>query len=233
MSKSAAILVVDDDAVAAELLAEVLVKEGYDVQVAASGSEAIRLAEETPFDLVITDIRMPEASGLEVVRTLKQRRPETTLIVITAFGSFQTAVEAIQSGAYDYISKPFKMEEMKLTVRRALEQRRLLRENQFLRQETPPRSSFENLIGNSPKMLEIYKLVARVANSDVTILIQGESGTGKELIARAIHDYSLRALKPYVAINCAALAESLLESELFGHMKGAFTGAVAHKKGLF
>lgn len=233
MLDKAQILVVDDDLIAAELLAEVLAKEGYRVEVTTSGSEAIRIAEKGPLDLVITDIKMPEIGGLQVVSALRKRRPDITLIVITAFGSFQTAVEAIQNGAYDYISKPFKIEEMKVIVRRALEQRRLLRDNQFHLEETGAAAPFENLIGNSPKMLEIYKLVARVANSDVSILIQGESGTGKELVARAIHDHSLRASKPYVAVNCGALAESLLESELFGHTKGAFTGAITQKKGLF
>ncbi len=227
------ILVVDDDAVAADLLREVLTKEGYRVQTTTQGSEAIRMGTLTPFDMVITDLKMPDVGGLEVVRAFRQKSPQTIMFVITAFGSFETAIKAIQNGAYDYISKPFKMDDIKVTVRRALEQQRLIRENLFLPREMAGDLPLEAVIGNSPKMLEIYKLVARVAGTDTTVLIQGESGTGKELIARAIHDHSRRAEQPYVAVNCAALPEGLLETELFGHTKGAFTGAWASKKGLF
>ncbi|HUK55768.1 MAG TPA: sigma-54 dependent transcriptional regulator [Nitrospiria bacterium] len=227
------ILVVDDDAVAADLLREVLTKEGYRVQTTTQGSEAIRMGTHAPFDMVITDLKMPDVGGLEVVRALRRKSPETIMIVITAFGSFETAIEAIQNGAYDYISKPFKIEDVKVTVQRALNQQRLIRENLFLPTEASEDLPLETVIGNSPKMLEIYKLVARVASTDTTVLIQGESGTGKELIARAIHNHSRRAEKPYVAVNCAALPEGLLETELFGHTKGAFTGAWTNKKGLF
>lgn len=227
------ILVVDDDAVAADLLREVLTKEGYRVQTATQGSEAIRMGTLTPFDMVITDLKMPDVGGLEVVRAFKQKSPQTIMFVITAFGSFETAIEAIQNGAYDYISKPFKMEDIKVTVQRALNQQQLIRENLFLPTETEEDLPLETVIGNSPKMLEIYKLVGRVAQTDTTVLIQGESGTGKEVIARAIHNHSHRAEKPYVAVNCATLPEGLLETELFGHTKGAFTGAWTNKKGLF
>jgi two-component system response regulator AtoC len=227
------ILVVDDDAVAADLLREVLTKEGYRVQTATQGSEAIRMGTLTPFDMVITDLKMPDVGGLEVVRAFKQKSPQTIMFVITAFGSFETAIEAIQNGAYDYISKPFKMEDIKVTVQRALNQQRLIRENLFLPTETEEDLPLETVIGNSPKMLEIYKLVGRVAQTDTTVLIQGETGTGKEVIARAIHNHSHRAEKPYVAVNCATLPEGLLETELFGHTKGAFTGAWTNKKGLF
>jgi len=233
MVASPQILVVDDDAVAADLLREVLTKEGYRVQTTTKGSEAIQLGTRTLFDMVITDLKMPDVGGLEVVRAFRQKSPQTIMIVITAFGSFETAIEAIQNGAYDYISKPFKIEDIKVTVQRALNQQRLVREHRFLPTDTTEDLPLETVIGNSPKMLEIYKLVARVARTDTTVLIQGESGTGKELIARAIHSHSHRAEKPYVAVNCAALPEGLLETELFGHIKGAFTGAWTNKKGLF
>jgi len=233
MVASPRILVVDDDAVAADLLREVLIKEGYRVQTATQGSEAIEMGGRIPFDMVITDLKMPDTGGLEVVRAFRQKSPQTIMIVITAFGSFETAIEAIQNGAYDYISKPFKIEDIKVTVQRALNQQRLVREQRFLPTDTAEDLPLETVIGNSPKMLEIYKLVARVARTDTTVLIQGESGTGKELIARAIHTHSHRAEKPYVAVNCAALPEGLLETELFGHTKGAFTGAWSSKKGLF
>ena len=233
MVASPRILVVDDDAVAADLLREVLTKEGYRVQTATQGSEAIQMGSRTSFDMVITDLKMPDNSGLDVVRAFRQKSPQTIMIVITAFGSFETAIEAIQNGAYDYISKPFKIEDIKVTVQRALNQQRLVREQRFLPTDTAEDLPLETVIGNSPKMLEIYKLVARVARTDTTVLIQGESGTGKELIARAIHNHSHRAGKPYVAVNCAALPEGLLETELFGHTKGAFTGAWSSKKGLF
>jgi len=233
MVASPRILVVDDDAVAADLLREVLTREGYRVQTATQGSEAIQMASRIPFDMVITDLKMPDTGGLEVVRAFRQKSPQTIMIVITAFGSFETAIEAIQNGAYDYISKPFKIEDIKVTVQRALNQQRLVREQRFLPTDTAEDLPLETVIGNSPKMLEIYKLVARVARTDTTVLIQGESGTGKELIARAIHTHSHRAEKPYVAVNCAALPEGLLETELFGHTKGAFTGAWSSKKGLF
>jgi two-component system, NtrC family, response regulator AtoC len=233
MAASPRILVVDDDAVAADLLREVLTQEGYQVVTATQGSEAVRLGTQSTFDMVITDLKMPDIGGLEVVRSLRQISPQTILIVITAFGSFETAIEAIQTGAYDYISKPFKIGDIKVTVQRALNQQRLIRENLFLPTDAAEDLPLETVIGNSPKMLEIYKLVARVASTDTTVLIQGESGTGKELIARAIHNHSHRAENPYVAVNCAALPEGLLETELFGHVKGAFTGAFSNKKGLF
>lgn len=228
------ILVVDDDPVAAELLTEVLEKEGYYVQMVNRGTDAIRMGETTSFDVVITDLKMPEVSGIDILKAFKRLHPKTTTIVITAFGSFDTAVEAIRNGAYDYISKPFKIEEIKLKVQRCLEQRNLAAQKGNTEQgDFIEKISFRTIIGSSQKMLEIYKTVAKVAGSDVTVLIQGESGTGKELIAKAIHDNSMRVSKPYIAVNCAALPENLLESELFGYMKGAFTGALSDKKGLF
>lgn len=227
------ILAVDDDVIACQLLQEVLQKEGYQVSTATSGAEAIRLAQDVPFDLAILDIRMPDISGIEVLKVLKRTSAQMPVLMTTAYSSMQTAIEATRQGAYDYLSKPCKIEELILTVKRALEQSRLLRENQYFRQELREKYKFENIVGTTPAMLEIYKTVARLVDSKTTVLIQGESGTGKELIARALHFNGPRAERPFVAVDCASLTESLLESELFGHVRGAFTGAVATKKGLF
>lgn len=232
MSTKIAVLVVDDDQVACRLLQEVLAKEGYHVEAVESGREALEKAGAVLFDVVLSDVRMPDLDGLAVLRTLKRLSPETIVIMMTAFGSIETAIEAIKEGAYDYISKPFKLDEVKLTVKRALDHQKLLRENIRFRQELKERYQLENIVGRSAPILEVYKTVARVASSSSTILIQGESGTGKELIARAIHYNSPRADKPFVVVDCGALAETLMESELFGHVKGAFTGAIANKKGL-
>jgi DNA-binding NtrC family response regulator len=227
------ILAVDDDVIACQLLQEVLQKEGYQVSTATSGQEAIRLAQEVPFDLAILDIRMPDVSGIEVLKALKRMNAHMPVLMATAYSSMHTAIEAIRQGAYDYLSKPCKIEELTLTVKRALEQYRLLQENYYFRQELREKYKFENIVGQTPAMLEIYKTVARLVDSKTTVLIQGESGTGKELIARALHFNGARAERPFVAVDCASLTESLLESELFGHVRGAFTGAVETKKGLF
>jgi two-component system response regulator AtoC len=232
MSSKTAVLVVDDDQTAYELLREVLVKEGYEVETAASGREAVDKAGTIPFDVLLSDVRMPDLDGLEVLRALKHLSPETVVIMMTAFGSIETAIETIKEGAYDYISKPFKLDDVKLTVRRALDHKRLLEENRRLRQALKAQHQLEHIVGRSASMLEVYKIVARVASSASTVLIQGESGTGKELIARAIHYNGPRAEHPFVVVDCGALAETLLESELFGHVKGAFTGAIANQKGL-
>lgn len=232
MSTQISVLVVDDDRTACRLLQEVMAKEGYQVEASESGREALEKAERSTFDIALSDIRMPDLDGLELLKILKRISPETIVIMMTAFGSIETAIEAIQQGAYDYISKPFKLDEVKLTVRRALEHKRLLKENIRFRQELRDRYQLENIVGRSAPMLEIYKTIARVASSSSTVLIQGESGTGKELIARAIHYNSQRADSPFVVVDCGALAETLLESELYGHVKGAFTGAIANKKGL-
>jgi two-component system response regulator AtoC len=232
MSTQISVLVVDDDKTACRLLQEVMAKEGYRVESAESGREALERVRTTLFEVALSDIRMPDLDGLEVLRALKRLSPETIVIMMTAFGSIETAIEAIKEGAYDYISKPFKLDEVKLTVRRALEHKRLLKENIRYRQELKDRYQLENIVGRSAPMLEVYKIIARVASSPSTVLIQGESGTGKELIARAIHYNSPRAEHPFVVVDCAALAETLLDSELFGHVRGAFTGAIANKKGL-
>src|SRR4030042_2196854 len=227
------LLVVDDDPVTVNLLKEVLTKEGYQVTTALSGEEAITRGIETFFDIVLTDVRMGEKDGMEVLRSFKKSSPETTFILITAFGSIETAIEAIREGAFDYISKPFKLEEIGLTIRRALEQRKLLEENKFYRQELLSKYQFKNVIGRTSQMFDIYKTIAKIADASATVLLYGERGTGKELIARSIHYNSNRSHRPFIPVDCASLVESLLETELFGHVRGAFTGALNTKRGLF
>ena len=229
----ARLLVVDDDPVTLDLLKEVLLQEGYEVTVALGGEEAIARGIDNPIDIVITDVRMEDKDGMEVLRAFKKLSPETTVIMITAFGSIETAIEAIREGAFDYISKPFKLDEISLTIRRALEQRRLLQENKFYRQELLTKYQFKNVVGQTPAMVHVYKTIAKVADTRSTVLLYGESGTGKELVARSIHYNSPRNPRPFIPVDCASLVENLLESELFGHVRGAFTGAVGLKKGLF
>ena len=232
--QAAKILVVDDDAVARDLLADALKKEGYNVEAYGSGEEAIARGREGRVDLVLTDIRMGAVDGLTVLREFKRMSQDTAIVVLTAFGSLEGAIEAIKQGAYDYLAKPFKKEEIKLVVQRSLDHCRLLRENTKFREELKKgKDEWSPLVGSSTAMLEVYKLVARVSESRSTVLLQGESGTGKELIARAIHGNSPRRDKAFVPINCGALPDTLLESEMFGYEKGAFTGAVGTKTGLF
>ncbi|MDE3224605.1 MAG: sigma-54-dependent Fis family transcriptional regulator [Nitrospirota bacterium] len=233
MSGEARILVAEDDAAARELLVEALKKEGYDVEAVVGGKEAIERGRQRQFDLVLTDIRMGDVSGFEVLQAFQASSPDTPIVLLTAFGSMEGAIEAMKQGAYDYLAKPFRREDVKLVVRRSLDHRRLIRENAKFREELRDRDSRSPLVGSSPPMLEVYKLVAKVAAGKSTVLIEGESGTGKELVARAIHSNSARRDGPFVPVNCAALPESLLESELFGHERGAFTGAVGAKPGLF
>ena len=234
MEKTAAhLLIVDDDPVTLDLLKEVLTKEGYKVSTALSGEEAIAQGMNNLFDIVITDVRMGAKDGMEVLRSFKKTSLETAVIMITAFGSIDTAIEAIRVGAFDYISKPFKLEEIKLTVKRALEQKRLIRENIFYRQELLEKYQIKNVIGRTPQMLQIYKTIAKVADTKSTVILYGERGTGKELIARSIHYNSQRQNRPFIAVDCASLVETLIESELFGHVRGAFTGAHSAKRGLF
>ena len=230
------ILVCEDDRVARELLVEILDREGYTVEAHASGDEAVARAGVKEFDLVISDIRMGEgAGGMDVLAAFQAKAKQTPVILITAFGDVTGAMAAIQKGAYDYVSKPFNVTELAETVRRALERSRLLEENRALRKKggAEVEARIESIVGRSPQMLDVYKMVARVASTMSTVLVVGESGTGKELVARAIHTHSPRSSGPFVAVNCTALSESLLESELFGHAKGAFTGAVAPRRGLF
>jgi DNA-binding NtrC family response regulator len=230
---SAHLLVVDDDPVTIDLLKEVLSKEGYEVSTALSGEEAIAQGMDHLFDIIITDVRMGEKDGMEVLRFFKKNAPETTVILITAFGSIETAIEAIREGAYDYISKPFKLDEIKFTIQRALEQRRLIQENKYYRQELLDKYQFKNVIGRTSQMFQVYKTIAKVADTKSTVLLCGERGTGKELIARSIHYNSQRSTRPFIPVDCASLVETLIESELFGHVRGAFTGASSAKKGLF
>jgi DNA-binding NtrC family response regulator len=224
-------MVVDDDAETLALLREVVAKEGYQVETAEDGESALRQLAEWQPDLVITDIHMPGMDGLALLASVREKAPDVLVILLTAYGSLKTAVDAIKAGAFDYLSKPFAVDDIRLVVRRALEHKKLVRENR-VRDQLRERYRFDNLVGSSGGMVEVYKLVARVAETDSTVLIQGESGTGKELIARAIHANSIRSNGPFVAIDTGSLTETLLESELFGHERGAFTGAVASKKGL-
>ncbi len=209
-------------------------KEGYRVEGAASAAQALEKLKDHHVDLLITDIRMERMDGMELMRQVRIAWPDIPVIVMTAFASIDTAIRSIHAGAYDYVSKPYEIDDLRLTVRRALEQARLARENQVLRQNIAEEQDREiQMIGMSPQMIEVYKMIARVAPTGTTVLIQGESGSGKELVARAIHANSERGRFPFVAVNCGALSESLLESELFGHVRGAFTGASYTKQGLF
>jgi DNA-binding NtrC family response regulator len=228
------ILVVDDDAATLELLREILGEEGYRVATSSSGEEALEVGKQELFDVIISDMRLgPSLNGLDVLRAYKTIQPESEVILITAFGSMETAIEAVKAGAFDYISKPFKIDEVLLQVSRALGNRKLLRENRNLKRQLGSQGQLSSLVGRSPKMLEVYKKIAVVADSRSTVLICGESGTGKEIVARAIHGNGPRAGERFYAVNCGGLAESLLETELFGHVRGSFTGAIENKRGIF
>lgn len=229
----ARILVVDDEESIREFFQIMLKREGYEVLTAGNGREALDSLKKHPVDMVITDIQMPEVSGMELLTKVKEMDPEMVVLMITAFGSTETAVEAMKLGAYDYVQKPFKIDEVKIIVRQALEKRSLRLENVQLKKELGTRYAFDNIIGGAPPMLRIYEMVKRVANTKSSVLITGESGTGKELIARAIHYNGPLKDKPFVTVNCGAIPENLMESEMFGHKKGSFTGAIADKKGLF
>jgi two-component system response regulator AtoC len=230
----ARILVVDDDQSSRELLTRILGQDGHQVTPLADGREAIEaLGHGDPPDLVVSDIRMAEADGLQVTDAYREKAPDTPVILVTAFGTVDGALEAIRRGAADYISKPYDVDAIKLVVARALKQRALALENRTLRRDLRDKYRLENVVGRSESMLQVFKTAARVASTDATVLIQGESGTGKELVARAIHQNSPRAAGPFVAVDCGAIAEGVLESELFGHARGAFTGAQAMRRGLF
>ncbi len=227
------ILVADDEKSMREFLDIMLKKEGYKVTLASNGEEVMKLIDKDIFDLALVDIRMPKQDGLSVLKKIKSVSPETVVIMITAYASADTAIKAMKEGAYDYITKPFKIEEIKLIIQNALEKKHLEKENLLLKQVVRDRYHFGNIIGQSSKMIELYDLLEKVAPTKTNILITGESGTGKELVAKAIHYNSPRRDKPFVTLNCGAIPESLIESELFGHMKGAFTDAINTKKGLF
>jgi DNA-binding NtrC family response regulator len=231
---NANILVVDDDEDTRELLREVLSEDGYRVNTSSSAEEAMEIGKREVFDVIISDMRLgANLNGLDVLRAYKAVQPESEVILITAFGTMETAIEAVKAGAFDYISKPFKIDEVLLQVERALGNRKLLRENRSLKRQLGSRVQLSSLVGNSPKMLEIYKKIAMVADSRSTVLIYGASGTGKELVAKAIHYNGPRAEQRFYAVNCGALTETLLETELFGHMRGSFTGATENKRGIF
>jgi two-component system response regulator PilR (NtrC family) len=225
--------VADDEQSMREFLDIMLKKEGYKVSLASNGDEVLKLVEKDIFDLALLDIRMPKLDGITALKKIKAISPETIVIIITAYASADTAIKAMKEGALDYITKPFKVEEIKLIIKNALEKKNLQEENILLKQVVRDRYHFGNIIGQSPKMSDLYDLLAKVAPTKTNILITGESGTGKELVAKAIHYNSPRKEKPFVTLNCGAIPESLIESELFGHMKGAFTDAIATKKGLF
>ena len=227
------ILIIDDDTSLRRVLEYNLQEEGYEVIAAADGGEGLACFDEQQPDLVITDLKMPGASGFQVLKIIGEKAPGLPVIVITAFGAVETAVEAMKLGAYDYITKPFNRDALRLTVRKALEMRGLSEENRRLREELTDRAEFRNIIGVSRAMEQVFGVVRKVADTDATVLITGESGTGKELVAKAIHSLSSRRAAPFVAINCAAIPRDLLESELFGHVRGAFTGAVRDKPGKF
>lgn len=234
------ILVVDDDAAMRSLLEEFLKQEGYQVRSYPLAQQALKLFELKPdqeekpvFDIVISDMKMPEMDGMEFLRRLRTADSDVPVVLITAFGSVEEALQAIRAGAYDYVVKPFKLGELAVTVGRAMDYRRLKEDNQSLREQVAGTWRLDQMIGKSPAMRAVFDLVQRVAQATANVLITGESGTGKEMVARAIHRGGPRANKPFIAINCTAVPETLLESEFFGHAKGSFTGAVQRKRGLF
>jgi len=231
-ASTARILVVDDERSMRELLAIVLKREGHQVRLAENGRSAIDLLEKEPFELLISDVKMPDVSGVQVLAAAQRVNPGIIGIMITAYASTESAVEALRLGAYDYLSKPFNVDELKLKVSKALDRKRLQQENTLLKRALQDNHQFSNIIGRSPAMQAVFQLIQTIAPTMSTVLVTGESGTGKELVARAIHFNSPRKDRPFVALNCGALPETLLESELFGHVRGAFTGADSNKKGL-
>jgi two-component system response regulator PilR (NtrC family) len=229
----ARILVVDDERSMRDLLAIALRQAGYEVVQADGGEHAVEVLRTGDFDLVITDLRMRKVDGLGVLRAAREHSPGTVVLVVTAYASTETAVEAMKLGAYDYLTKPFKLDEIRLTVEKALERKRLQDENRALRRELARERGLARFVGRSPAMLDVFAMIRKAADSTSTVMITGESGTGKELVAHAIHQESPRRDGPFVSVNCGAIPEGLMESELFGHVKGAFTGAVASTPGLF
>jgi two-component system response regulator AtoC len=227
------ILVIDDEENMRHFLKSLLAKEGYEVFLAADGLEGLQLIEEQFFDIILCDIRMPRMDGLEFLKNLQSKNSAATIITMSAYGTIDLAIETMQLGAYDYISKPFKPPEIILTLKKAEERERLRRENLLLRQEVEKKYNFHNIIGRSPQIVSLCEMIKKIAQHKTPVLITGESGTGKELVAKAIHYNSPRSSRIMLAINCSAIPETLLESELFGYKKGAFTGAISNRKGLF
>lgn len=226
------ILVVDNEESICDFLSILLEKEGYEVITANNGQTAGRYIRENDFDLVLTDIRMPNSSGIKVLETVKETSPGTPVIMMTAFASAETAVEAMKKGAYDYVSKPFKIEDLKLILKNAIEKKKLHDENAYLKTALNDKYQFSNIIGKSSSMEKVYRLIEKVSRSSATVMVNGESGTGKELVAKAIHFNGPRSKQPFITVNCGAMPENLLESELFGYERGAFTGADSTKVGL-
>ncbi|MEJ2636578.1 MAG: sigma-54 dependent transcriptional regulator, partial [Calditrichia bacterium] len=230
---SAKILIVDDEKTIRETLSLILSEEGYTCNTAANGAEALERVREANFDLIITDLKMPEMGGLELMEKVRAFSSKISVIIITAYASLESAIQALRLGAYDYIIKPIDFDDVILRIQRLMEHRELLTENEFLRQEVQEKFSFSNIIGESAQMQEVFRLIEKVAGTKGNVLITGKSGTGKELVARAIHYNSPRKKKRFVAVNCGAIVDNLIESELFGHKKGSFTGAMRDKEGLF
>ncbi|HLE22137.1 MAG TPA: sigma-54 dependent transcriptional regulator [Vicinamibacteria bacterium] len=233
MSDKGTVLVVDDEEVMRDILGSLLAKEGYRVKLASSGEEGLEVGRREPVDVAIVDVMLPDMSGIELLDALKRADPEMVVVMITAFASVETAITAMKRGAFDYITKPFKNDEVLVVVSNGAHQRHLIDENRTLKQALSTRQRFDVLVGKAPRMHEVYGLIQQVAPSRSTVLISGESGTGKELAAKAIHNNSTRSDKPFITVNSGSLPPDLLESNLFGHLKGAFTGAVSPKKGLF
>ena len=229
----ARILIVDDEEIVVRSCLRILDDDRYEVESVSDGWDALRRIDENGYDILVLDIMMPKIDGLEVLQRVKERHPDVDVIMMTGLSQIQTAVRAMKLGAFDYLSKPFDPDELKLVVDRALERRLLMQENRTLKSEVSSKYRFENIVGTSPQMQAVYRLIAKCAPTNCTVLITGESGTGKEMIARAVHYNSLRMDAPFVPVDCNTLSEHLLESELFGHVKGAFTGAVTNKRGMF
>jgi DNA-binding NtrC family response regulator len=226
------VLVVDDEEVARQFCSTALDSLGFAAQTAASGSQALKMLETGQFDVVLADIRMPGMSGLELLKIVKQTYPDIDVVMMTGYGSIPSAVQAIKLGAYDYLTKPFRVDDLKHVFQRVAEKQELTAENRLLREQVKTHQGFANLIGTSPKMQKVYRLILKVAPKRHPMLVLGESGTGKELVARAIHAYSTNPQKPFVPVDCGALTPTLIESELFGHVRGAFTGATQSRQGL-
>jgi len=233
MTSKTIIHIIDDEPIIHEILGQLLTSEGYEVELSSSGEEALEKHSGNTFDLILLDLLMPEMDGIEVLKRLKKIDPQTLIIIITAYASVESAISAMKMGAYDYIQKPFKHDELLMTIKRAIEHKKLQEENLRLRDEIEKKFSFKNIIGKSDVMKNVFDLITASAPTRSTILLGGESGTGKELVARAIHQYSDRANFPFITVNSGSLPPELLESHLFGHVKGAFTGATSNKQGLF
>jgi len=228
------VLIIDDEKVQTGILGDILTHEGYDVTTENEPEQALARAQNQFFDLVISDMKMPQMDGIELLRRLRKIHPDLDVIIMTAFGTIETAVKAMREGAFDYVMKPFSKEELLITIQRAIKNQELIRENVYLREELGLLEGSDRLVGESEAIQNIHRMIAKVAQDDkATVLLQGETGTGKDLIARAIHQRSPRQKAPFIVVNCAAVPEGLMESEFFGHEKGAFTGATLAKPGRF